>query len=383
MDLLTLQKFEELVGHEGEPSLSLYMPAVKVGREVQQNSVRLKNLMTEADSRLAEDGMGRSEREEFLAPLRELVSVREYWQNQEKGLAIFLGEEIFESYRLPLVFPERVVLNRRFHIKPLLPLFLENERFYLLALSRKDLRLFIGTRYDLAELELPDETPTSLEEALQYDDPERELQYQAGATGSPGDGVIYHGHDPQNNQESNLKRYFQLVDQGLVSAIGDHSNPLILVGLDHVQPIYRQVNSYSGLLEEGVTINPDEAALDSLHQKAWDLLQKRIAGQRDLVLDRYFELDSSRTVEKLEEIIPAAYHSRIDTLFIDLEQTAWGEYDREANQVQLADREDPDSRDLIDRAVIHTLLNGGSVQMLRTGDLEDQARSGAAAILRY
>ena len=382
MDLLTLQKFQRLVQHQAEGSLSLYMPAIKAGQEIQQNPIRLKNLVTEAASHMEERGIGRSDRDAFLAPIKELLSDREFWQNQEKGLALFVAIDYFKTFRLPPDFEERVVLDRRFHIKPLLPLFLKNERFYLLFLSRKDLRLFVGTRYDLAEKELP-ETPTSLEEALKIDDPERELQYHAIAAGKTGDGAIFHGHHPETDQEANLKRYFHLVFAGLMRAIGERSEPLILAGLDYLHPIYHQANSYRNLLEEGISGNPDQSDLEELHQRAWNVIKERIANNRAQVLDHYHSPASDQTSEKLEEIIPVAYHARVDTLLIDLDHVVWGSYDLNSDSLHLAEENDPGSRDLIDLAVIHTLLNGGSVQMLSKGDLKEQANAGAAAILRY
>lgn len=382
MDLLSLQKFHQLIQHKADPSLSIYLPTVKAGRETKQNPVQLKNLISEAASRLEEKGMGRADRESFLKPVLEVLDDNEYWQKQEKGLALFLTEGFLESFRLPLEFEPRVILDRRFHIKPLLPLFLENERFYLLALSRKHLRLFEATRFDLVEREIPD-TPTSLEAALEFDDPERQLQYQSGATGSTGDGVIFHGHHPEKDQVANLKRYFQMVNQGLKGAIGDRSDPLVLAGLDYLHPIFRQVNSHQPLLEEGIYSNVDQLDLDQVHQKAWEIVGERVAKSRSQKVERFHSLADDSKSQSLGEVLSAAYHGRVKTLFMGLGDEIWGQYDSEKNSLQLIPREDPRSRDLIDLTVIHTLLNGGAIQTLPEGELSEVTQSGVAAIFRY
>jgi hypothetical protein len=382
MDLLSLQIFNQLIHYKSDLSLSIYLPTLKAGREIQQNPVRFKNLLSQAESMLEEKGLGRKGRDEFLDSAWNLQGNREFWQNQEKGLVVFLSENLFRTFRLPLDFDQRIILDRRFHVKPLLPLFLENERFYLLALSRKDLKLYAATRFDLEEIPLKN-TPTSLEEALKFDDPERELQYQAGAAGSTGDGVIFHGHHPENDQKDNLVRYFHMVDQGVMAAIGNRSDPLVLAGLDYLQPLYRQVNSYSGLLEEGVYGNVDQADLAQLHHKAWEIVQEKGDISLKKEIDRYHALKDSKKSSSLREILPAAYHGRVERLFVDLQLAVWGQYNAEQDMLQYLQQEDPKSRDLIDLAVIHTLLNGGSVQNLSEKDLEGLTQSGLAAILRY
>lgn len=380
--MLSLEQFNQLVQHQDQNSLSIYMPTVKAGREIQQNPVRLKNTISEARSRLEEKGLRGVDIEEYLEPIQQLLSNRDYWQNQEKGLALFLASNLFEVFRLPLEFDDTLMINSRFYIKPLLPLFVENERFYLLTLSRKNLRLFVGTRFDLAEKPLPD-TPTNLQEALKYDDPERELHYRAGATGSTGEGAIYHGHHPESDQNADLKRYFQLVDQGVMDVIGDQSAPLLLAGLDYLHPIYHQVNSYGNLLDRGVISNPDRLQPSELHQNAWEIMEKQTSDSRARAIERYLGLGEELTSRELEEIVPAAYHARVDTLFVDLEQAVWGSFDPQLDSLSRSSPEDPQSRDLIDLAVIHTLLKGGRILVLREGDSPEISQEGVAAILRY
>jgi hypothetical protein len=382
MDQITLQEFNQLIQHQADPSLTFYMPAIKKGREIQQNAVRFKNLVAEAEERLESKGFGRTERESFLKPLWDFEEDRDYWQNQERGLAVFLSPETLKMYRLPLEFSEMVVLDSRFHIKPLLPLFLENERYYLLTLGKGDIHLYAGTRFDLAELDLPD-TPTSLEEALKYDEPVSSQQYQEGAAGSTQQSAIFHGHDQEKDEKSNIKRFFQMVDQGVMEVISGSSVPLLLAGLEYLQPIYRQVNSYKPLREEGIQTNPDQLDQETLHQEAWKILSADISEARSQAYNRYKSLENGKTTAQLVEILSAAYHARIDTLFVELGGEAWGNFDPESGSLEFLSREDPASRDLVDLAVIHTLLNGGQVLILDQEELEQESNSGAAAILRY
>jgi hypothetical protein len=99
-----------------------------------------------------------------------------FWAHQSEGLAIFLNFDNAYTYNLPLNFEEMVMVGQRFHIKPLLPLFAGNGRFFLLALSQNQVRLLQGTRHSVSEIDLGDAVPANLQEAIAFDDPEDELQ---------------------------------------------------------------------------------------------------------------------------------------------------------------------------------------------------------------
>ena len=116
----------------------LHGPTHKAGAEVQQNAIRLKNLLKEAEDRLVAGGRRAADVEKFLEPVQSLVKNNPFWRQQSSGLALFLCPDFSRYYRLPVDFPPSVVLAERFNVKPLLPLFNTEGRFYVLALSQKD-----------------------------------------------------------------------------------------------------------------------------------------------------------------------------------------------------------------------------------------------------
>ena len=57
MDSLTREDIKTLIETQGEWCVSLFMPTVRAGAEVQQNPIRFKNLLRQAEERLAELGV--------------------------------------------------------------------------------------------------------------------------------------------------------------------------------------------------------------------------------------------------------------------------------------------------------------------------------------
>ncbi|MBI4181107.1 MAG: hypothetical protein HY528_04175, partial [Chloroflexi bacterium] len=232
-------------------SVSLFMPTYKSGSEIRQNPVRLKNLLHKAEEHLAAVLPRSVEARRFLMPVQQLLSDKLFWQHPGDGLAIFLSQDVFRHYFLPLNFEELVVVGNRFHIKPLLPLFSGDGRFYVLALSQNDVKLLQGTRYGTKEIDLAGIVPQSLAKVLKYDGPERTLQSHAGAPGKGRESSVFHGQGLGDVAKKNILGYFQKIDKGLHHEILKEENaPLIVAGVNYLHPIYKEANTYQHLFDK-------------------------------------------------------------------------------------------------------------------------------------
>jgi hypothetical protein len=166
-----------LTPHEGH-CISLYLPTHRSPVEGRQDLIRFKNMLRETDERLVAGGLRGAEAKEFLIPLYRLLDDLAFWQYRGDGLAVFHSSGELRAYRLPVHFEELVAVANRFHLKPLIPLLTEESAFYVLALSQNEIRLLEGNRYCAWEVEL-EHIPTSLAEAIQYDEPEKQLQFRS------------------------------------------------------------------------------------------------------------------------------------------------------------------------------------------------------------
>src|SRR5438093_10180068 len=86
--------------------VSLFLPTHRAGKEILQDSIRLKNLLKDAEKQLLANGFTAVEARELLAPLRPLAQRRSFWRLQSDGLAVFLSPGFFHYFRLLLNFQE-------------------------------------------------------------------------------------------------------------------------------------------------------------------------------------------------------------------------------------------------------------------------------------
>jgi len=382
MNILRRDDIEKLMDSYEGPCVSVFMPSHRGATESRQDQIRFKNLLREAEESLLESGLRHPQVNDLLEPVQMLLKDASFWKQQIDGLAVFLCQDIFQYFCFPHRFKELVVVTDRFHIKPLLPLFSGDKRFYLLALSQNQVRLFQGSRYSIVKVDL-EGVPDSLAEAVGYDEREKQLQSHTRSPGSGGGrGAIFRGHgEGTDNAKDKILEYFRQINKGLQQLLKDEKAPLVLAGVEYLFPIYREANTYPHLADDGVTGNPEGLSAEDLHEQAWAIVAPLFnMAERDSVKYRKFA-GSEKTSTDVRKIVPAAYYGRVESLIVAVGVQQWGTFDPVRNVVQLHQEAQPGDADLLDFAAIQTFLLGGSVYAVEPNQVPDEAP--LAAVFRY
>lgn len=322
MDIVDVSAIDSLVGASESPAISIYLPTHRFGPDNQQDPIRLKNLLSEAETRLSADGMRSPDVAGLLAPATDLLGDSEFWQYQEDGLAMFLSLDRFDHFRVPQSFDERVVVGDKFVVSPLLPVMSRGERFYVLALSENEVRLLWGSRFRVGEVELGPDVPTSVAEALWFEDPERQLQFhQGGRVGTGRVTATFHGHGGAKEESAGrLDRFLRAVDNGVRQLITPGA-PVVLAGVERVIAGYRKVTGLEDVVEDGVEGSPDRLTPETLHEGAWPLVAPRFGATRTAAADEF--LSGSRPISAdVTELAKMAAEGRVAYAFIPSDRGA-------------------------------------------------------------
>jgi hypothetical protein len=393
MDKFTRDELRSLLESGTERfCVSLFLPTHRAGVDIQQDPIRLKNLLRQAEDELTARGLRAAEARDLLQPASTLLNDPVFWRHQADGLAVFVSPKQFRSYRLPLSLEEHVTVNARFHLKPLVPLLSGDGRFYLLALSQGRVRLYQCARDSISEIEWKDMI-RSKDEALLYDDLEKSTlifrsftvsgrgQPQGGP--SPATGMIHgHGGQMRDEDKTQILRFFQLLDRSLHGLFHDETAPLVLAGVEYLFPLYREASTYRHLLDGGIEGNPEGKSHHELHAQAWTLVEPHFRKAQRAAAAKYDELGgTARAVSEIEKIVPAAFDGRVDSLFIATDAELSGSFDPATHRVEVGEAPDGPNEDLLDLAAVATLINGGQVYVVERGTVP--GRNDAAAVLRY
>lgn len=383
MSLLGRAELRMLVQNTDDFAVSFYLPTQRTG-EVTQGAMRLKNLLRTAEERLQVMGLRRPDALRLLERAQSLVDETLFWHHQADALALFASQSTFTHFRLPYSLDEMVVVGTHFHLSPLLPLFSTEGVFFVLGLSQKKVRLIECSRDGSYEM-TPDSLPSSLADVLQYDEFSKNIQFRSGPSlGAAGRGsAIYHGHGAgKDSVKDNISRFLREVDRGLRQALKEERAPLILAGVGYLRVLYSEINSYPHLLPEGIDGNPDVLNPVELQRQAWPLVAEYFAHERKKALDQYNEAAArGLTINRLEDMVLAAHDGRIAIVFAGLGIHRWGQYDFERRHVEVHESFQPGDEDLMDAAVIQSMLMGASAYVLPQSEMP--GGESITATLRY
>ncbi len=389
MDTLSKNELRTLLEKQKGACVSIFLPTRRAGVESQQDELRLRHLIRDAENRLLLENLRSTEVGKLLEPLNMLLEDGDFWLHTVDGLAIFRSSELFRYYRLPCSFKEQVIVSDHFYLKPLLPFLAYDGRFYILALSQNEIRLLEGTRYSIHEVELPEAVPESLAEALKYEEAENEVWFYSSSSSGASIGksgrraAIFYGQGVgHDDSKDHLLRYFQQINKGFHELLKDERAPLVLAGVEYLFPLYRQANTYPHLLEQGVPGNPDKLSSEALHEQAWAVVKPYFQKAQAENAAQYIDnVGTGQTSNNIREIMPAAYYGRVSSLFVAIDQELWGNFDPTNNAIHV--HKEPRFRDddLLDEAATQTLLHGGAVYAVEQTKIPGELP--VAAVFRY
>jgi hypothetical protein len=371
----------ELLQVQESPCLSLYQPTHRHYPENQQDPIRFRNLVKGLERSLGQKYPAR-EIQSLLQPFKSLVEDGEFWNRTLDGLAVLSAAGFSRVYRLQRSVPELFVVADSFHTKPLLRIFQSADRYQVLALNRQEVKLLEGNRDALDVIELAQDVPRTLTEALgeELSEPHQTVAPYGMGAGGP---AMRHGHGSKKEEiDIDTERFFRAVDRAVVEHHSRPSGlPLILAALPEHHSVFRQVSHNPFLVEKGIEINPDALPADKLRERAWKLVEPRYL-QRLAALIEEFGAAKSKALgaEELDQVAAAAVAGRVSTLLIESERQIPGRINA-AGAVELENLDQPEIDDLLDDLGELVLRKGGEVVVVPKDRMPTQ--TGMAAIFRF
>jgi hypothetical protein len=278
---------------------------------------------------------------------------------------------------------ELVVVTDSFHIKPLIQYLNGDQHFYILAISQNEVRLLNCTPYRVSMFDLAG-MPRNIFQALKYDTLEKQSRIHGGASGNHGkQQIVLHGpRSGIDNKKDHILQYFRQIDKGIQELMCREHAPLVFAGVDYLFPVYREVNTYSNLMETGISGNPEGVNAEDLLAKGMNIVMPKFLEAQMDAADKYRQFaDTEGASCDLTKIVSASYYGKIDILFVAVGVQKWGIFDPNIGDVQLHQRKKLGDKDLLDFAAIQTLINGGTVYAISQDKIPDKGP--LAALFRY
>lgn len=382
MDYFGRENLRELLEERDPPAISLYVPTSRTTSEWEADRLRYRAAVDRARELLDSDLDAASTRK-MLDGLGKLLDDQEFWLHQSDGLAVFRAPGFSRLYRLPVRLPELVVVAPSFHTRPLIQLLQAPDRFWILGLSQKGVRLWEGTSTGLREVELGS-IPSSLMDAVsKYVDYEEETFHSSGG---PGDRPAYHGHGAgRDSLEWEHEHFFRKVDEGLRERLGSDGSPVIVAGVESEVSLFRAVSKLKNLADDAIKGSVSRWNADRLLKAARPIVD-RLADQK---VDGALRLwESAHRPGKTEVDVAAtarlAVAGRVRLVMTERDRRIWGHLDRSTGAIEILSEngEDPGSNavDLLDEVAEIVILHGGDALAVPGDRMPTQ--TGIATVLR-
>jgi hypothetical protein len=377
MKTFTKAEMAELISRNPVPGVSIFLKTHPSWPEKEHSVIKLKNSIKEAKSQLAGSGYDEDMIKKILRQADKLLEDEEFWARQSEGLAVFLSKDFFVYYRLPVSFEDRVIVSSYFYLKPLIPILTETGRYYILDLNIKNVRLFEATYDSIRQFELGD-IKTNIEDLIEYKGRE-DLQVHTGGGG--GANTAFYGDFYTNDdQREEIRIFYKQVESSVQELLKDSSEYMILVGVEGLQSLYRGITTYRHITEDGLDGSWDHLHPNELQQKTFEIIKPYFEKDKKEAINHFNSGNyRDRVITGLKAILGKSYSGLVETLFVKKGVIKWGTFNTEEFHLNVALESDGNNYDLLNFAVIHTLLYDGRVFLVEDEEFEHDI----GAILRF
>lgn len=369
------------------PCITVLLPPYRPGEPGKPAAAMLKVDLQEAARSLAARKMAEPLIAELLEPLHQLSHEEESLAGSGFPRVIFRSHGVFRQFELPVPpSPFRAcVVGDCFWIRPILRSLALPASVYVLYVTKKDVELMVCGFTEVGSVELPKGTPKTLDEALGFDAPDHDLMNRSFAGPSTGgmQGVQFGTGSGRERKHAHLHDFYRAIDRGvnevLRSSQAGTPAPVVLAGVDEDMAIYRSINTYPNLLEQGIHGSPSAAIsrpmiLRHAHDIALFSLERRMAAEMTATRERFA---AARFSIDLDTILRAAAEARVIDLYLDESAQQTGTFEGKI----FGGRANWHNEDLLNVAAVETLAGGGAVHSLSTHLMPRGAV--AAATFRY
>jgi hypothetical protein len=375
-EVRNLQDLKPLLSAAG-PCASVY---VTLKTTAKANALAWREAIRAIDAKLQEPGQAGQKIRETLTQW-EPPSGDE--RAKSKALAVFCSSNVLSIARLMEPVRNRAVIGPRFYVRPLLPELVRARTFYILALSQKDVRMLRCTPRSSEEQTFPDGIATSFDAYMNTAKPDhtRSNITSAGHSGGHTKGVVGSTDTEREDKPEYLAHFFRQIDRGVNQLLRGSSDPVIPVAVEYELAQYRSLNTYPHLLDEAGQGAPNGLKAGEMRARALEALTRSYQKKADKALAEYDHKAGGGASNRLKEVVTAARDGRVVTLLVSDTLENAGTFNETTHSVKGGSKGEAENEDLVNGAVVETLLHAGQVFTVPNNRMPHGAP--AAAIFRY
>lgn len=365
---------EEILAQRGNLCVTIIIPTH--GHNVQriQNQKTIEKAFLKVKEQLLTAKWPKQKKDRVSDRLDAILGTIDYLRLQD-GLAIFVSPKVSRFFLLPFRVREKIAIDDNFEIRDLFYFQQFLTPYYLLALSKKKIRLFRGEGRDIREV-INNDFPRTYIDEYEYAKP--------SVAGISGHGLKSPEGDKSILRESREMAFLLQSDKILDSYLRTDI-PLLIAGTREVLANFREVTHHSDRVMGSITGSYDYDALYPLAEATWGKMEECVkASHRDILLQLQDAKGKNLVAEGVREVWRAANEGKGRTLVLEKDYKAAGWVDPEDGaKIYLRPpaggyKELPD---VVDELIEIVSRKKGNIVMVENGSMQDH--DPVAMLLRY
>lgn len=359
------------------PCITFSLPLQQAPNTSRMDYVRLKSMIRQSDQKLQEEWpeLPQPQRRELIDSLEQVASESAQWGGEGGTLVVLRSPGVFRAFELKQHIKENTSVGEYFRIFPMLQALQSAEqRFYILALSQNHVRLLRCTAEGAQEVELPVNVPASFEEWLTTRSPTAAPNRQDDYLPEHASTGAFNSNSDRDNENQHIANWFRAINKAVFDLLRDDTAPMILCGVEYIRAIYRGVNQYPHLTQEGVQGSPEGLKGGEMHARALELAKQFFMQPARKAAELWESIGGTQRVSsRLPDIVKAAFEARIAHLLCADGAQAMGVFDRSTLEMKVQGRED----DLVNATALRTIAFGGDVFVLSRDEMPGEGEMNA------
>lgn len=344
--LVWIRKNEEQV--EGESRALIKMPLITLYiNNIEETSIEVRwvRLLKECEKNLLKKFQDKVVHS-YLKELYE-VEIGTLVSSKNSSLAFFHSEEFTGFVEFPKTIYDNYFISKSFHLKPIFTWLQKEFDFYLLSLSKKQIKLFKGS---VLGLEL-----------------EKEWENQ--------------DQDKTSKSIENWENFFRKTENELDKIFSKNRTPVILAGLKEQVAFYKKINRDKDLVMMSIPGSINGKTTVELKAEAIKILNDIFEMNKKNIIQNYHDKSAIQmATDEITLVTQNAIKGKIKVLAIAEDRNLWGRINMFEGKVNLS-REGASqfNDDLLDDLAEVVLSRGGRVLSLK--QVEMPTKSPLFAIL--
>ncbi|MBO0471951.1 hypothetical protein JZO66_15440 [Enterococcus sp. DIV0242_7C1] len=312
----------------------------------------------------------------FQDKIDALLADASFWRNATKSVSIIFTENDVFIHRLDVPVNDQYYVDDRPYLLGIIKNNQFNYRYYLMALNRDSMQLYLVENSRVTKVDLPDDAPTDLVGTLGDELTGGNLNYStkagSGYNGSSKEGVAYHGVNTKDQEvQIDWTNYYQAIDNYLKDTfVNPDQLPIRLYALPENQTLFKKIAKNTYLkTDTAVSSSPAQVSINDIEKAAEKInqeLEKNETATYNLLLEKKY-------VDQLADIAPAAEEGKISHFFISTANLV--------DETTEMSNEEFDRRKVLNQVTNKILNTGGKVFILDQQASPDE--KSLVAILRY